>query len=318
MRCKRRDGRNHRHDLMIISPNSNLKSRVSFLALVVVAILVLLAPDLTESVTHLRLNKASGSIEPVHDSAFTLQRPFDLVSLLAQIERVYRLDKIKRLMATQQATDNLESYTPTPMSSYQEAFYHTDSDCVRAGRELNKFSFFETYLNRWHAQGLSLPKELLLIKPKSIQSFEKPFCNETKLPFTMETYDHFECIQKKETIQMKPDSNLSDNMVVESEDHFGHLIHLALSSNSTSWVYMTMASEYFRLTGDFSNAITCLQRAIYYSPSIHKNVPRLYLSNMLHKLEYINESLSIMLTNIAENMDNSLFAYYLGNVYSCL
>lgn len=145
--------------------------------------------------------------------------------------------------------------TPTPMSSYQEAFYHTDSDCVRAGRELNKFSFFETYLNRWHAQGLSLPKELLQIKPKSIQSFEKPFCNETKLPFSMETYDHFEvsqrqlirvcitirnyyfvkifkCIQKKETIQMKPDSNLSDNIVVEDEDHFGHLIHLALSSVS--------------------------------------------------------------------------------------
>lgn len=109
---------------------------------------------------------------------------------------------------------------------------------------------------------------------------------------------------------------------------------------------MTMASEYFRLTGDFANAVTCLQRAIYYSPrytsihittkttayyefcifvwinlkkktkSMHKNVPRLYLSNMLHKLEYINESLSIMLSNIAENMDNSLFAYYIGNVYS--
>lgn len=109
MRRRRRRDRD-RHDLIIISPNSNLNSRrMSFLAIVVVAILVLLAPDLTESVTHLRLNKASGSIEPVHDSAFTLQRPFDLVSLLAQIERVYRLDKIKKFMATQQATDNLES-----------------------------------------------------------------------------------------------------------------------------------------------------------------------------------------------------------------
>lgn len=62
-----------------------------------------------ESVTHLRVNKDTDLIEHVHDSAFTLQRPFDLVALLNQIERSYRVDKIKALITSIESVDNFNT-----------------------------------------------------------------------------------------------------------------------------------------------------------------------------------------------------------------
>ena len=47
----------------------------------------------------------------------------------------------------------------------------------------------------------------------------------------------------------------------------------------------------------------------------YAHVPLLSLSNMLHKLHFINDSLSVALTGISMNPDNFLLAYYLGNIY---
>ena len=78
------------------------------------------------------------------------------------------------------------------VSSYQEKFYSTDADCLRAGQELTKFSFFETYLISWLSQGLTLPKDVMQTKLASIKEFKKPYCDSNDLPFNMGTYDHFE------------------------------------------------------------------------------------------------------------------------------
>lgn len=101
---------------------------------------------------------------------------------------------------------------------------------------------------------------------------------------------------------------------------------------------MTMASDYFRIRGDYINAIKCLQRAIYYAPRYFvkfnskqhncltififpllnrnfRNIPTLSLSNMLHKLNFINDSLSIALSTLSFDSNNSLLYYYIGNIY---
>ena len=76
-----------------------------------------------------------------------------------------------------------------------------------------------------------------------------------------------------------------------------------------------MASDYFRIKGDYLNAIKCLQRAIYYSPNNMKNIPTLALSNMLHKLSYLNDSLSVALSVLSFDSNNSLLYYYIGNIF---
>jgi hypothetical protein len=51
------------------------------------------------------------------------------------------------------------------------------------------------------------------------------------------------------------------------------------------------------------------------------HIPKLSLSNLIHKLNFLNESLSVALADLAElsdllsNLENSLIAYFIGNIY---
>lgn len=78
------------------------------------------------------------------------------------------------------------------MASYQEKFYSSDPDCIKAGQQLTKFTFFETYLISWHTNELTLPKEIMQIPKSTIKVFKKPYCDSIDLPFNMGTYDHFD------------------------------------------------------------------------------------------------------------------------------
>ena len=76
------------------------------------------------------------------------------------------------------------------MASYQENFYKTEPDCLRAGQQLTKFAFYETHFTAWNEYGFSLPKESLGIYPSELKTYKKPYCI-AELPFNMGSYDHF-------------------------------------------------------------------------------------------------------------------------------
>ena len=65
---------------------------------------------------------------------------------------------------------------------------------------------------------------------------------------------------------MLPELDLIQNLLVKPEDYLGHLVYKSLLLNSSSWMYLTMASEFFRIKGDYINAIICYKRALYYVP----------------------------------------------------
>lgn len=74
--------------------------------------------------------------------------------------------------------------------SYQENFYKTDTDCVKAGQQLTKFSFYETLKMR--VEEMKLPKDIIQLKKIDIRYFIKPDCNSIDLPFSLRTFDHLE------------------------------------------------------------------------------------------------------------------------------
>ena len=80
------------------------------------------------------------------------------------------------------------------MSSYQENFYKTDPDCVKAGQQLTKFSFYETHFIAWRSDGMNLPREILEIRYSDVRTFKKPYCDHVDLPFSMKTFDHLDVI----------------------------------------------------------------------------------------------------------------------------
>ena len=74
-----------------------------------------------------------------------------------------------------------------------------------------------------------------------------------------------------------------------------------------------------------SNAIYHLSYLTFKSLFIFENlkkknrkysiIPLLSLSNMLHKLHFINDSLSVLMAGLSADADDFLLAYYLGNIY---
>lgn len=65
---------------------------------------------------------------------------------------------------------------------------------------------------------------------------------------------------------MLPELDLTPHLLIKPEDYFGHLVYKSLLLNSSSWMYLTMASEFFRIKGDYVNSINCYKRALYYVP----------------------------------------------------
>lgn len=49
-------------------------------------------------------------------------------------------------------------------------------------------------------------------------------------------------------------------------DEFGHQLAYSLSRNKTSWIYLNLASIYWRIKGNAYNALECSRRAIVCAP----------------------------------------------------
>ena len=65
---------------------------------------------------------------------------------------------------------------------------------------------------------------------------------------------------------------------------------LLLLQNGPNWVLFNIASLYWRVIGDPSNAIECLRRAIHYAPDKTADVGFVGLANVLHRVGYLNEA----------------------------
>ena len=76
-----------------------------------------------------------------------------------------------------------------------------------------------------------------------------------------------------------------------------------------------MASDYFRVKGDYLNSVKCLQRAIYYAPKNYVNIPLFNLANLIHRVHYLNDSLSVALTASNAQPENNVIHYLIGNIY---
>lgn len=64
---------------------------------------------------------------------------------------------------------------------------------------------------------------------------------------------------------------------------FGKDISEGLRINSTSWVYHTLASYYWRGVGQAEQAIECVRRALHTAPDEFRPVPLLSLATILHR-----------------------------------
>lgn len=68
---------------------------------------------------------------------------------------------------------------------------------------------------------------------------------------------------RKNLVQPEEPSLLSYLPVELSDlDQYGHQLAYSLSRNKTSWIYLNLASIYWRIKGNAYNALECSRRAI--------------------------------------------------------
>ena len=68
------------------------------------------------------------------------------------------------------------------------------------------------------------------------------------------------------------------------------LVCIFFIQNAPNWVLFNIASLYWRVKGDPSNALECLRRAIHYAPDKAADVGYLGMANVLHRVNYLNEA----------------------------
>jgi len=168
-------------------------------------------------ITHWHVTE-SGRIESKEDSPYTLLRPYDLAAFLKQVHRIERLESLKEIISSKEmpkSADVLGSKSKIAslccawtifkfnfwlflfkddaqsVDSYQEKFYKTDSDCIKASQQLSKFTFFETNFINWEEEKFAFAKEILKIKKSDVITFKKPYCDKIELGFRLDkSFDH--------------------------------------------------------------------------------------------------------------------------------
>ena len=60
--------------------------------------------------------------------------------------------------------------------------------------------------------------------------------------------------------------------------------------NAPNWVLFNIASLYWRVKGDPSNALECLRRAVHFAPDDARGVGFVGVANVLHRVGYLNEA----------------------------
>ena len=108
-------------------------------------------------VTHFKVQDG-GKIEAKTDTPYTLLRPYDLASFVQQSTRISLLRELGDMISSKEHINkygHTKLYVPTSVATYQENFYKTDPDCLRAGQSLTKFQFYETHYNsEWSVYSL--------------------------------------------------------------------------------------------------------------------------------------------------------------------
>lgn len=82
------------------------------------------------------------------------------------------------------------------------------------------------------------------------------------MPFSL-----YQAMQNRKNLTQHEELSLMKYLPLNTDlNKFGHQLAYSLSRNSTSWMYLNLASIYWRIRGNAYNALECSRRAIVRAP----------------------------------------------------
>ena len=151
-----------------------------------------------------------------------------------------------------------------------------------------------------------------------------PVCD-SALGHSMADYQHLTGVASRNGITMSAETGLlkaawwSNNPDADrSNKEMGTRIAIELKNNASSWVLQNLAAMYWRIEGDYGQAVECLRRALHHSPEQHKDVALLQLGGILLQTDQAADARVV--TEAALRISDTLYAtnFVHGNILASL
>jgi len=147
-------------------------------------------------------------------------------------------------------------------------------------------------------------KALRLLKDESGSGMDGEATKEPKcfrVPASMELPDHLKGIANRHRFSMVPELGLMKTLQATVGDfdfsmeheYLGSRLADALEEHPQSWLVSAVASLFWRVEGNYPEAVECLRHSVHFAPAQAKDVGLLGLANLLHNARMPNDALIV-------------------------
>eukprot|EP00056_Hartaetosiga_gracilis_P007150 m.104724 g.104724 ORF g.104724 m.104724 type:complete len:1543 (+) comp12643_c0_seq3:38-4666(+) len=168
--------------------------------------------------------------------------------------------------------------------------------------------------------GIRITSVLDLEKVKKKRGITSPVCDST-LPFSMTDFQHLQGVAERASLVLLPETSLTKYIWMEYNatssvppsflSDFGAAlgVKLALKQNQNNWALYFLSSLYWRIKGSAENAIECLRRSLFYSPTLFSHISLTSLANVLILTGYNDDAIAIL--DVAQSHNQNFYATFL-------
>ncbi|XP_070162882.1 tetratricopeptide repeat protein 17-like isoform X1 [Polyergus mexicanus] len=257
----------------------------------------------------------NGKIQPQHDSVFDMRRPYDLLAFLEQEKRRETANAIyKKISRKEVSIDN--QFASLGIADTE----NSNSDCFLWNKSLADVNVHASIMIDYRFRDGIDQNDYMLYNVAANNKQTIPDCRNTfPLDFSIYTFEHLKAMQNRKNLTQYEELDLMKYLPPNSDlNEFGHQLAYSLSRNKTSWVYLNLASIYWRIKGNAYNALECSRRAIVCASRQYRDIPLLTTAGILHAAKYSGEAAIILHAAIDHNPIESYHHLALGHVYTSL
>ncbi|XP_078719966.1 tetratricopeptide repeat protein 17-like isoform X2 [Lampetra fluviatilis] len=263
-----------------------------------------------------------GRIQQQVDSQLNLKHPHDLVLFMRQEARLEALKELELVLMEHKIHIEENEDKDTRL---EERHYAEEPACTHARVPLGDLDLYHGTYIALETKNIR-PEDHIDVKHKPSGDLLSPDCMRIlELAYSIHAFQHLRGVQERGNLSaplLSPEDPVFQALPLPmgtgSLDELGHLIHLALQQNKTSWVLYNMASYYWRLKNSPTQVAECAMRALHLSPRPHHDVALVNLASVLHRAHYSADAAVLLHAALPISSDPATVHYTLGNVYAML
>ncbi len=248
------------------------------------------------------------------DSVFQLDKPHDLMAMLAQEDRTVRAELLREELF-QKKVEFEHREDKDSGTLIEEKLYATDPDCLKVGRKVTSMAIFESTHSDFELYGIDFDLEML----PADDAEREPDCSQPTLDFSMRAYEHLAGLQGRTGLTMEPEITLEKLTPVNMDlKAFANWVGFNLERNATSWISFNLATLYYRIVGNAAQALECCRRALQFSPRESRTVALVNMGNILTHSHQQEDGIIVLHAAVDHNPSDPIAHYTLANSYALI